>query len=456
MKEKQNRLADDFHGIKLIAFALPVMLMMLFQGFYTIVDTIFVSHFVSTDALAAINVVTPVINLTVGLGTMLAAGGNAVIARNMGEGKGRQAKENFTMIVSSGLAAGMILAVTVGLRLEEILILLGAEGRLFDYAGEYLGCLLFFIPAYMLQTIFANLFVTAGHPGLGSGLSIGAGILNIILDYFFIVICDMGIKGAALGTGIGVGLVTFAGLIFFGVVNKNGTLCFCRPHLSIGVLAECCLNGSSEMTGQLSGAVTTLLFNLSMFRLAGEDGVAAITILNYSQFLFCTIYIGFSMGAAPVIGYNYGSGNYRRQERIIRQCLRLTAAASCGIFLLSFFGGHLIVRMFTDEMADVYALAADGLKIFAFGFLFSGFNLFISSMFTALSNGKVSAFLSFLRTFVLLTAAILILPKLFGITGVWLAVPAAELLACLISMVFLKRQMKEIRQNEDKQSSTNG
>lgn len=454
METGQNRLAGDFRGIQLAAYALPSILMMVFQGCYTLVDTMFVSQFVSTDALAAVNVVTPVINLTVGIGTMLAAGGNAVIAGNMGEGKAHLAKENFTLIVCSGMAAGILFAAAAAFRLEKILMFLGAEGRLSCYAEDYLGCLLYFLPAYMMQTIFANLFVTAGCPGLGSGLSIGAGALNIVLDYFFMVICQMGIKGAALGTGISVMVMAGSGLIFFGILNRNGTLCFVRPQLRMKVLIESCLNGSSEMAGQLAGAVTTLLFNLSMFRLAGEDGVAAITILNYAQFLFHTVYIGFSMGTAPIIGYNYGSGNLRRLKRIIRECIRLTAGASFGIFLLSYAGGYQIIRLFADREEAVYALASEGMRIFSAGFLFGGFNLFVSSMFTAVSNGKISALLAFLRTFVFLVAAILLLPCFLGITGVWLAVPAAEFLAALISAYFLRRFMKEIRQKEEQASSS--
>lgn len=441
MEQRENRLAGDFRGTELVAFALPTMIMMVFQGLYTIVDTIFVSWFVSTDALAAINVVTPVISLTVGIGTMLAAGGNAVIARSMGEGKSRQAKDEFTLIVIAGMAVGGVMAVVIRIWLEEILLFLGAEGRLFVFAQDYLNILLFFLPSYMLQTIFANLFVTAGHPGIGSGLSIGAGVLNIILDYVFIVRGGMGVRGAAYGTGIGAALATTVGIIFFGVY-REGTLHFTRSRIRIGVLIESCANGSSEMVGQLSSAVTTLLFNLSMFRLAGEDGVAAITILNYSQFLFHTIYIGFSMGTAPIIGYNYGSGNCTRQKRIIESCIRFIALASVCAFLISFFGGQTIVEMFTEGRGRVYSLSSEGFRLFSFGFLFSGFNLFVSSMFTALSNGKVSAFLSFLRTFALLAAAIMILPAVWGITGVWLAVPAAEWVACIVSIYFYIRQMK--------------
>lgn len=222
---------------------------------------------------------------------------------------------------------------------------------------------------------------------------------------------------------------------------------------------ESCINGSSEMVGQLSAAVTTLLFNLSMLRLAGKDGVAAITIMNYLQFLFHGLYIGFSMGTAPVIGYHYGmfisekesapddsdGHSSKRLYGIIGLCMRFVLAASIGVFLLSFLGSEMLVGMFAGKSKTVYQLAAGGMKIFSFSFLFSGINIFISAMFTALSNGKVSAFLSFFRTFVLLTGAILILPRFLGITGVWLAAPAAEFLGAFFSLGVLLRAGKEIR-----------
>ncbi len=470
MKKENNRLAENFSGVSLCLFALPAMVMMVFQGLYTIVDTVFVARFVNTDALSAINIITPVLSVTVGLGTMLAAGGNAVISRNMGEGKGQLAKENFTLIFLSGAAAGTVLAAVIFTGMEETLFFLGAKGALYPYARDYLGVLLFFLPAYMLQTIFANLFVTAGHPGLGTILSVGSGILNIVFDYVFIVICRMGISGAALGTGFGVTFTVLGGLVFFRpekmrrkirigekgqknrairLVNGERTLFFCRTPFRIEVLAESCLNGSSEMVGQLAAAVTTLLFNLSMLRLAGKDGVAAITIINYLQFLFHGLYIGFSMGTAPVIGYHYGALvsekkgsapgiseclNKKRLYRIIGLCMRFVLAASAGVFLLSFLGSEMLAGLFAGDSGPVYLLTAGGMKIFSFSFLFSGLNIFISAMFTALSNGKVSAFLSFFRTFVFLTAAILILPCFLGIAGVWMAAPAAEFLAFLLAM----------------------
>ena len=406
--------------------------MMVFMGLYTIVDTIFVARFVSTDALSAINIVCPVINLTVGLGTMIAAGGSAVVSRKMGAGLEQEAKEDFTLLILAAAGIGAAILICGTLWLNPILLALGASERLLPYCRDYLGLLLLFLPANVIQTVYANLFVTAGKPGLGFGLSVLAGLANILLDYVFIVLGGMEIRGAALGTGLGYLIPAAAGTVFF--FRNRGALSFVKPRWRGALLTESCLNGSSEMVGQLAAALTTFLFNLTMMERLGEDGVAAVTIMIYSQFLLNTLFIGFSMGVAPVIGFHYGSGNRKQQRKILSICIRFLAAASLLIFALSISGGSLVVRMFTPDASRVYEIAAAGFPVFSVSFLFCGFNIFISALFTALSNGKVSAVLSFLRTFGLLCGGILLLPRLFGITGVWMAVPMAEGIMFFVSL----------------------
>ena len=446
-QNQQNVLAQDFTAGQLLAYALPTMLMMVFLGIYTITDTIFVAHYVNTDALAAINIVTPLISLVVGLGTMLATGGNAIISRQLGEGRSKQARESFSLIIAVGGVLGIVLALLGLLMLEPLLHLLGASPGLWPYAQPYLCILLLFFPAYMLQTLFANLFATAGHPGLGSILAVGSGVLNIVLDYIFIAKCQMGVSGAAWGTGCGYLLPTLVGMIFFALpeVRRTEPLHFCRSPWRAAIVAESCLNGSSEMVAQLATGFCILLFNWTMQRLAGDDGVAAVTIMNYAQFLFNSLFIGFGMGVAPIIGFNHGSRNHARQRRILGYCLRFTILAEIGVFLLAFTGGNILVQIFAGSHEQVFNLAASGFKLFASSFLFCGLNIFCSAMFTALSDGRTSAFLSFLRTFAFLIPAILILPRLLGLPGVWLAIPLAELLALFFSLFFLRRQLRIYR-----------
>lgn len=423
---------QKWSAASLLRFAFPTIVMMVFMGLYTIVDTIFVARFVSTDALSAINIVCPVINLTVGLGTMIAAGGSAVVSRKMGAGLEQEAKEDFTLLVLAAAGIGAAILICGTLWLNPILLALGASERLLPFCRDYLGLLLLFLPANVIQTVYANLFVTAGKPGLGFGLSVLAGLANILLDYVFIVLGGMEIRGAALGTGLGYLIPAAAGTVFF--FRNRSALFFVKPRWRGALLTESCLNGSSEMVGQLAAALTTFLFNLTMMERLGEDGVAAVTIMIYSQFLLNTLFIGFSMGVAPVIGFHYGSGNRKQQRKILSICIRFLAAASLLIFALSISGGPLVVRMFTPDASRVYEIAAAGFPVFSVSFLFCGFNIFISALFTALSNGKISAVLSFLRTFGLLCGGILLLPRLFGITGVWMAVPMAEGIMFFVSL----------------------
>lgn len=430
-------LAQEWTSRSLLRFTLPSIAMMGFMGLYTIVDTIFVAQFVNTDALSAINIVCPVINLTVGLATMLATGGNAILSRELGAGRQQEAREDLTLLILMTAVLGAALLAAGLIWCDELLWALGASRPLFPYCKAYLGTLLLFLPASMMQTLFSNLFATAGKPGLGFGLSAAAGLANIFFDYLFIVPCGLGIQGAALGTGCGYLIPTAAGLIFFG--KTKGALSLTKPKWKGAVLKESCLNGASEMVSQLSTAVTTFLFNITMLDLAREDGVAAITILIYTQFLFHTLYIGFSIGAAPVIGFQYGSKNNPQLRAILRICVRFIAATSLFLFLLFRLCGPFFVRLFTQDSSMVYQITMEGFAYFSYSFLFCGWNIFLSALFTALSNGKLSASLSFLRTFGLLSGCILLLPNIMGLAGVWLASPIAEGIMCVISIAVLVR-----------------
>lgn len=432
-----NPLAQNFSIGTLLRFAFPTIFMMMFSGLYTIVDTIFVARFVNTNALSSINIVTPIINIIVGLGGMIATGGSAIIARKMGDGRNQEARSDFTLIVGTGAVIGLAVACLGLLFREQIIRGLNASDLLFPYAKDYLTILLIFAPANILQVVFANLFVTAGKPGLGMGLGLAAGLTNVVLDFIFIVPMQMGISGAALATCIGYLVPTVAGILFF-LRNKNGVLHFIKPHFNIRVISESCFNGSSEMVSQLSTAVTTFLFNAAMMRLLGEDGVAAITIIIYSQFLLTTLYIGFSMSVAPVFSYNYGSGNTSQLKQLFKICIGFTAVTSMMIFAFSMLSGPYLVAIFSSKGTPVYQIARTGFLIFPFSFLFCGFNILASALFTALSNGKVSAILSFLRTFVFLTMGILALPMFLSEIGLWLAVPLAELLTFMLTVYFIR------------------
>ena len=437
MHDSPNALAQDFNLPSLLRFAAPTVVTMLFMGLYTITDTVFVARFAGADALSALNIVCPVINLIVGLGAMLATGSSAVIARQLGAGAGKKARQDLTLIVLAGAVSGICIALLGICNADRIIDALGASRRLFPYCKAYLIPLLLFTPASMLQVLFQSLIVAAGRPGLGMALSISAGLINIALDYILMAPLGLGIAGAALGTSFGYLVPAAIGLVFF--LISNGPLRFCRPAWDLPMLVRSCLNGCSELVSQLAAAVTTFLFNAAMMRLLGESGVAAITILIYTQFLLTTFFIGFSMGVAPVISYRYGSGDYTRLKRLFRSCLLVISVSSLFIFLLSFGFGAPLVGLFSPPGTAVFEIARKGFAIFPFSFLFCGVNIFTSAFFTALSNGKVSAAISFLRTFCLLPLGLLTLPSLLQVTGVWLAVPLAELGALLVSCLCLRR-----------------
>lgn len=430
-----NSIAKDFRFFSLLGFAMPTMIMMIFMSLYTIVDGIFISRLLGTNALSSANIVYPVLNLVIAVGVMLATGGSAIIAKKFGEGRAQEARENFSLIVITGAAAGIVIMIAGNLFIEPIVRLLGATDLLYANCTSYLSVSLFLAPACILQLLFQTLFVTAGKPHLGLILTIAGGITNVILDYVFMGPMQMGIQGAALATGLGQLVPALFGLIYFLFVKD--TLYLTVPRIQLSVLKESCLNGSSEMVTNISTAVVTYLFNIMMLKFLGEPGVAAITIVLYGQFLFNALYMGFAMGVAPVISFNYGSDNRKLLQRIFKICICFTTISSVIITLLALVSSPIIVEIFTPAGTETYEIAKNGFFIFSFNYLFAGLNIFSSAMFTAFSNGKISAAISFIRTFVLIVANILILPRLIGVNGIWLAVPAAECMTILLCTYFI-------------------
>jgi len=438
-RSEYNPLAQRYTLGSLLRFAFPTIFMMVFTGAYTIVDTMFVSRFVNTDALSAVKNVTPVVNQIVGLGAMLATGGSAVVARKLGAGRDAEARRDFSLVVLTGLLLGSLIAVVGLLFLEPIAHALGANSVLAPYVKDYLSVLLIFAPANLLQVLFAVFFIAAGAPRLGMVVALAAGLENIVFDYLFIVPLHMGISGAALATGLGYLIQTAAGGVFF-LRNRDKALHFAMPHFRIGVIGESLFNGSSEMVGHLSSAVTTFLFNITMMRLLGEDGVAAITIIIYSQFLLSTFFIGFSMGVAPVFSYTHGSRDPAQMKRIFRICMACIGSVSILVFAVAMIGGPCLADVFSPEGTRVNSIARGGFLIVPFGFLFCGLNIFSSSLFTALSNGTISATISFLRTLGFLPIGILALPAILGIQGLWLAIPIAEGCTWVIAIIYIWTQ----------------
>lgn len=441
MEKTHNGIAQEFNLISLLRFVAPTVVMLVFMSLYQMVDAVFVSKFVGENALSALNIVYPFPSIVIAVSIMLATGGSAIIARNMGEGKEKEAKENFSFIVLVGAVIGVAIATVGILFIEPLIYMLGATPSLYDYCYEYLFILVLSVPLSVFQMLFQSFFVTAGKPHLGLTLTVLGGVSNIVLDYVFIVLCGFGVSGAALATSIGYSIPGLFGLIYF-AVSRKGTLYFVKPVFRWGVLFKCCINGSSEMVNNLAVAVTTFLFNVLMLKYAGEAGVAAITIVLYAQFLMTSAFMGFSSGIAPVVSFNYGSGNVRQLKKIFKISVWVITVVSAAVFVIAETCSDVVIMVFTPAGSEVFGLTKYGFAIFSFSFLCTGMNIFASALFTAFSNGKISAILSFLRTFVFLTSCLLFLPLFWGVDGIWLAVPVAEVMALFVSVYYLVRFKK--------------
>lgn len=427
---------QNFTTWRLLKFALPSIIMMVFMSLYTIIDGIFVSRYAGSNALSSLNVVYPVINIVIAVGTMIATGGNAIISQYLGQGKKKEARECLSQFVVIGLIISIISVIITFYFLTPICFLLGANETLLADCEMYLKITMAFAPACMLQVLFQSYLVTAERPNLGLLLTIIASVANAVLDYVFIAICHMGIGGAALATGIGQMLPAIAGLIFFFVSKKE--LHFSRFSLRPKEILDACYNGSSEMIGQLSNALITFLFNIILMRMIGSHGVAAITILLYGQFLFNAFNMGFSIGISPVIGFQYGAGNKEQLRKIYWVSMIFVAVSSVFITIVSVILSEPIVKVFTDDR-KTFELAVSGFGIFALNFLFSGINIISSGFFTSLSNGKISAIISFSRTLVFIVLSLLTLPRIFGVNGVWIAVPVAECITLVLCIAMHRK-----------------
>lgn len=424
----------------LIRFTLPTISTMVFLSLYTIIDGIFVSRIAGPEALSATNIVYPVINLVLGISIMFATGGSAIVAKAMGEGRGKDARRIFTALTIVVFLLGVVIVALGVFFIKPIILAMGATKELYPFAYDYLIVTLLFTPSSILKTYFDYFLVTAGKPQLGLINSILGGILNITLDYLFMVPLGMGVKGAALATAIGMLVPAIISIVFF--ASKNGTLYFEKPKFRFKTILEACGNGSSEMVTQLSSGITTYLYNITLLRYIGVDGVAAVTIVLYAQFLLVSVFLGFSSGCAPLVSFNYGGDNRERLQKLVRYGYLMVIGFSLIVFAVAQLGAPIITLVFTDPHTTLYQVTLYGFRIYAISFLWSGINVFSSGLFTALSNGRVSATISFLHSMGFFLPGILLLPRLLDVTGVWLVVPISEFITIFFCLYFYKRYGK--------------
>lgn len=442
-KNTHNPLSYHHSMWSLLMFAAPSIGMMIVISLYTVTDGIFIGRFVGSDALAASNIVYPAFNLVLGLAIMLAAGGSALVAKTLGEGNRELASRRFTLITISGAILSTLLAFCLWLFMEPLLAFLGASPALYAECVNYIVTLLPFFPAATMMMIFNALFIADGRPIQGFLVSVISGLTNAFLDYLFMAHLGMGIAGAALGTGLGGMTAALIGLHYFSC--RSRLIRFKAPQLEWRALGQAMYNGSSELVTELSVGLTTFLFNIITFSWAGEDGVAAISVILYAEMLLTSVLVGFSNGVAPIFSYQFGAKNYQELLRLMKLALFSIAGFSLAAFVGSRILAEPLIHLFLPEGGSAYDITVKGFLLFGFSFLLSGFNLFTSGFFTAISDGKTSAIASFARNLAGIVIFLLLLPKFLGFSGVWLAVPAADLAAVLLSAFLLYDQRQSFR-----------
>ena len=435
---------DSYHlpvtGRNILRFVFPTIVMTVFNTFYTMVDGLFVSNLIGTAALSAINLTAPAIGLITAVSGMLATGGSAVVMKKMGEGREEEARQDFTLLILTNAVVGAVM-MALGYGLMDVLLgSMGLSPEVFGYCHAYLSDYLLFTIPILLMYNFSLYLIAADRSRLSLICTVAGGVSNIVLDYVLIALAGMGIRGAAAATGLGYSLTAAAGLLVFR--KRDSLLHFQKPVFRGSVLFHASANGLSELATSLVSGITTLLFNLAMLKYIGEDGVAAITIIMYVLMFVSALFIGYSYGAAPMISYYHGEGNHEKLKKLVRFSVRFILGASALCAAVSALATPALVGVFTRPDSPVYALAVTGNRLCSIALLFLGLNVFASSMFTALSNGVVSAVLAFSRSFLFTVACVQLLPLLLGVTGVWLATPAAELLGLLMSAALLARHQK--------------
>lgn len=437
-----TELSGHFNLKRLLGFTFPSVIMLIFTSVYGIVDGYFVSNYAGKTPFAAVNFIMPVLMILGCIGFMFGTGGGALIAKTMGEGESKKANEIFTLIVAVSAACGVVLSVLGIIFLPRLAELFGADGQLLENSVTYSRIILAALPFYILQFEFQCLFATAGKPRLGLIVTAAAGIANMVLDALLVAVFPFGLKGAAAATAISQFLGGTIPLLYFCRKN-NSLLRFVKCRFDKKVLLKTCTNGSSELMSNISMSVVSMLYNVQLMKYAGENGIAAYGVLMYVSMIFQAVFIGYAVGSAPIISYNYGAGNKAELKSLLKTSAAFTAVCA----LIMFAAGELLSKplslLFVGYDKELHGITAHAFSIFSFSFLLSGFAIFGSSFFTALNDGFTSAAISFLRTLVFQIAAVLIFPLFFKLDGIWFSIVAAEIMAVCVTLLFLAIKRKK-------------
>lgn len=430
------QLSDHFTYNKLLRFTFPSIVMMVFTSIYGVVDGFFVSNFAGKTAFASVNLIFPFIMILGGMGFMIGTGGTALVSLVLGTGDKEKANRYFSMMIYLAVILGVVLSAAGILFTRPMASFLGATPEMMEYCVVYGRVVFLFLATFMLQNVFQSFLIAAERPKLGLAATVGAGVTNMVLDALFVGAFRWGVAGAALATGISQCVGGLFPLIYFLRANTS-LLRLTRTRLELKPIIQACANGSSELMSNISGSIVSMIYNFQLLRYVGENGVSAYGVLMYVQFIFIAIYIGYSIGAAPIVSYHYGAGNDMALKNMLKKSVLLMTGASLVLTAAAFLLAAPLSRIFVGYDAELFALTSHALRLFSFSFLLAGFNIFASSFFTALNNGAISAAISFLRTLLFQTAAVLILPLVFDVDGIWLAITVAEVFAFLLSAGFL-------------------
>ena len=422
----------------LIPFALPTILSSIFSSLYSTVDGIFVARWVNTDALSAINITIPLIYLSSALGMMFGTGGNALVARKIGEGKLQEAREDFSLLMAVAFTFSVVLTVLSFLFLDPLCYFLGSDAALLPYCRAYMLPVLVSLPFSVFGMVFHLSFITVGKAKFGALLSVAGGVANIVLDWLFMAVFHWGLTGAAIATSIGYAIPSVVGTIWF-FVHREQVLHVVRPRWNLKTLLHSCANGSSEMVGVLAFSIITILFNRILMDLGGSDGVAALTIIWYAQGLFGGLFRGYINGISSVVSYNLGRGDRERLSKLFRISIGTLGAVALFVTALSYLLGGRVVDFFAKGNEHVAAVALHGFRIVATSFITLAYNTFSSGWFTALNDGRTSAILSFCRTMIFLVLPVLVLPRLWGIDGVWLSLTVGEIFSLIMGIYYFRK-----------------
>ena len=435
------QLSDHFSYRKLIRFVLPSIGMMVFTSIYGVVDGFFVSNFAGGTPFAAINLIMPFLMIFSTIGFMFGAGGTALVAMKFGEGKSEEANQIFSLIVYTLIGIGLVMTIIGEIFLEKVSLALGATPEMLPYCVSYGRLIMIALVPFMLQNLFQSFLVTAERPAMGFVVTVIAGVTNMVLDALLVGVLRMGVTGAALATGISQAVGGLIPLIYF-IFPNHSPLRLGKARKSIRPLIKTCTNGASEFMTNVSMSVVNMLYNFQLLKFAGEHGVAAYGVIMYVNFIFVSVFIGYSIGMAPIVGYNYGAANHDELKNIYKKSLQLIAAFAVLMTVSAQLLAMPLAKFYVGYDAELLAMTERGFRIFAISFLILGFNIFGSAFFTALNNGLISAVLSFFRMFVFQVVAVFLLPVFFGLDGIWSAIVFAELLSLAMTVYFFIKKKK--------------